>query len=73
MSDCMMETDWKGCCCACEHQYKVYKHPSNENEYAKGSVLEIMGWICLIRGDKGGTFMDREHSMCEEYTPKDME
>ena len=64
-------TDLPNCCCECKFQHKVFKHPWNQNEYAKGSILDQMGFICLIPGDRGGTFIDREHSMCEEYTPKD--
>jgi len=71
-SECMLKSEWKGCCCECEYQSTVYKHPWNINEYAKGSIKEIMGYICKIPYDKGSIFMDRKHSFCEEFKRKDV-
>jgi len=63
----------KQCCCNCKSQLKVYKHPWNENDYAKGRVSELMGYAC----DSSGmmpyntvTFSDREHSLCESHEAK---
>jgi len=60
----------ENCCCECAFQYEVFKHPCNANEFAKGSIMDKMGWICLLQGENRGIFMDREHSLCEEYTSK---
>jgi len=42
-----------------------------KNEYAKGSIMELMGYVCNIPGDNEGTFFDKEHSFCEEMTLKE--
>ena len=65
-TQCLKETDWKGCCCDCKYQHKVYKHPCNQNEFSKGSITELMGYICMLF-DNGGIFFEQEHSFCEGY------
>ena len=71
MSKCFMNTEWNACCCTCQFQHKIMKHPGNDNSYANGSILEIMGYGCTVPGWDGTIFFDREHSMCEEYNPKE--
>jgi len=67
---CLLESEWNACCCVCEYQEPIYKHPCNENEYAKGSISEIMGYACRVPGDIGMIFSDRKHSFCEEFERK---
>ena len=71
MDKCFLESEYKACCCNCEFQIKIMKHPGNKNEYANGSILSVMGYGCNIPGWNGAIFSDREHSMCEEYTKKE--
>jgi hypothetical protein len=67
---CLLDTDWKGCCCECEYQTVLHKHPWNKEEYANGSISEIMGYVCHIPGDMGAIFFDRKHSFCEEFVKR---
>ena len=68
-SECMLEKH-SGCCCDCAYQLTIYKHPDNENEYAKGSIMDIMGYACRLFGESRAVFSDRKHSLCEEYYKK---
>jgi len=70
MDKCFLESEHKMCCCNCTHQIKIMKNPSNENDYANGTISSIMGYGCQVPGWNGTIFMDREHSMCEEYDEK---
>lgn len=56
------------CCCNCKWQAKLVKHPWNKATWAKGSISEQMGWVCLTPElQPNVTFFDLEleHSVCE--------
>jgi hypothetical protein len=58
------------CCCNCKSQIKVFKHPWNKDSYVKGSITELMGYVCIsaeCNQENTGIFFDREHSLCECY------
>lgn len=68
---------WKGkCCCNCTMQLEVRKHPWNKIPEAKGSISEVMGYMCTLdltesKGERAyGIFFDRKHSCCECHTYK---
>ncbi len=63
MNKCNEKGNYNGnCCCNCKHRAKVVKHPNN----AKGSVTEVMGFVCCINLDNGSVvFNDNEHGTCE--------
>ena len=67
MSDCLLDSQWKGCCCECEYQHHLFKHPWNKNEFTNGSITDQMGFVCLVPFSRGAIFSDREHGFCEEY------
>lgn len=57
------------CCCSCKHFKTVYRHPWNNGPF-KGSISEILGYVCIagFDGKEQFVFMDRAHSMgCEVY------
>jgi len=69
---------WKGmCCCNCDNQKPLFKHPLNGNQkqgliedklkIGKGPISEQMGWVCHIKFEEEEkyVFFDREHGMCE--------
>lgn len=59
------------CCCQCEFQIELRKHPSNQEiGGAKGSVLSIIGWVCdnpelQEENKRVGIFFDTQHGLCE--------
>lgn len=68
---------YKGdCCCLCIHQMPVVKHPWNKNDWAKGSISEKMGYVCLANADPRdehtAMFSDRDHGACELFYHKDL-
>lgn len=60
------------CCCKCNRQYTVYKHPWNQG-FAKGPISKIMGYACSMpefnkgRGQKTMIFFNNKHGMCEMF------
>ncbi len=71
------------CCCNCQHQVKLFCHPSNGKQLAYGfledkrqigvgAINQQMGWICEgLRYDNNHVmFFDFEHGMCEEWMPR---
>jgi hypothetical protein len=68
--NCLLESEWKACCCDCKHHVTIYKHPSNKDEYVRGSIMEFLGYICHIGGEDKGIFTDRKHSFCEAFERK---
>lgn len=69
-------------CTQCKYYFSVFKHPWNENEFAKGSISEKMGNACAFDlfnetvnskdEDKRLFFSDREHGTCELFTRKEV-
>ena len=75
-SECW-EDKYGGCCCKCALQTKIFGHPWNQPPH-KGSISTVVGFGCMASlGDpdagkyEGVVFFDREHGMCEMFTPKD--
>ncbi len=64
------------CCCRCEFQIELRKHPSNQIlGGAKGSVLTCLGWVCVspelqLPNKRIGVFFDTQHSLCETFKRK---
>ena len=59
----------KKCCCNCDYQLTLTKHPENKS-FGKGSISEGCGWACLaLFGENNyrAVFGDTEHSSCEMY------
>lgn len=66
----MKHSENERCCCNCIHQKKLMKHPSNRHDFAKGSILDQMGFTCNVtfedQSNKGSAyFFDEEHGECE--------
>ena len=62
------------CCCNCENQLKLMKHPWNK-EFGKGSITEQCGYVCVMKfGDNSNSgeavYFDFEHGMCEMHHRK---
>lgn len=62
------------CCCNCQMQRKLMKHPANK-DIGKGPISEEMGYVCITPFDDGSNlgkaiFFDGEHGMCEMHVPK---
>lgn len=55
------------CCCNCENQVNIHKHPSN-NTIGKGPMSEIMGYGCTMFSDNI-VFSESKHGICEEHAP----
>lgn len=59
------------CCCNCQHQYEVMRHPWNTmvGGRMKGPVTVNAGWGCagVSEGEKKVIFMQEQHSMCEAH------
>lgn len=59
------------CCCNCEYQYEVMRHPWNTGAGGRmlGPVTMNAGWGCYALGaesdEKKIIFYQDEHSMCE--------
>jgi len=63
---------FKGCCCKCEYNIPLMKHPINLN-IGKGNMSEIMGFACIgffSVNERIAHFFDKEHGMCELYLHK---
>jgi hypothetical protein len=61
------------CCCNCKWQRPISAHPWNNNELIKGSITKIIGWGCTVPDMPSITFSEKEHSMCEMHTWKNLE
>lgn len=69
------EHGYKGaCCCNCQNQIKLFKHPMNGSspidnlKFGAGSITDQCGWVCMnpeIGEGKSGIYFDHEHGMCE--------
>ena len=63
------------CCCKCEFQQRVRKHPCNI-KLGKGSMRKTFGYVCdgleKSQGCKNALiFFDNRHMVgCEIHTPK---
>lgn len=67
MTDKCMKPEWHDrCCCNCQHQRVIFKHPWNKGE-AKGSCTEIMGFGCGVEGMQIVIFKDSFHGLCEMH------
>ncbi len=65
------------CCCNCEFQRPLYKHPTNDVwSEAHGSIMHQLAWICALPDPDTYPdvyYMDHKHGMCELHTPRDYE
>lgn len=53
------------CCCNCEYQYPLSKHPGNKGIF-QGRVTEVFGYACMpLDLYPYATFFDFKHGMCE--------
>ena len=71
MTPCENQIKFGGCCCICKNQFTLHKHPWNKDNYAKGPVTEVMGWVCKT-DELGACFFDHLHGFCELFKRKDM-
>lgn len=70
---CLNGWDDGSCCCNCEFQKKVNKHPKNSEPF-KGSISEPLGYVCTVSiGASSGEFIffDTKHGMCELHVKKE--
>jgi hypothetical protein len=63
------------CCCNCDFQLTLTKHPWNKSKKFKGNIDEVTGlYVCVNGyvgfGDKTGPISDRVHGICELHTPR---
>jgi len=61
------------CCCNCKFQLELMKHPLNVSNFAKGSILEKIGYVCLnpeVGEGKNAYFFDSKHGMCEMWNKR---
>ena len=72
MNDKCMKPEWHDrCCCNCQNQVVIGKHPWNKGA-GKGRVTDIMGYGCAtpdwdFDGIQGIMFMDKNHGLCEMH------
>lgn len=62
------------CCCNCENQIELFKHPWNQIN--KGGISESTKmFVCLVQHNIDynfkGIIFEYEHSYCELYVKKD--
>jgi len=56
------------CCCNCEYQVEIVRHPWNKSPEHKGPITEIAGWGCQAPDfDKKVIFFEVEHAACEMH------
>ena len=63
------------CCCKCKFQLELYKHPFNEKEIVKGSIMESTGFfVCTVANeidkDGKGVIFDNKHGQCELFAKR---
>ena len=69
---CSKEERKGRCCCTCNHQRVIMKHPWNKGD-GKGRIAEVMGYGCeppdfaQDGGKPSLVFFDGEHGMCEMH------
>jgi hypothetical protein len=72
MGDKCMKDGWNDkCCCNCQNQRVILKHPWNKDD-KKGHTTDVVGFGCAAPGHThDGTsaviFKDVRHGMCEMY------
>ena len=76
MSDKCMKAEWHDkCCCNCQSQGVIFKHPWNKGD-GKGRMTDVMGFGCdsshdnLYEGIPAIIFMDARHGICEMHELK---
>jgi hypothetical protein len=74
MNTCDKSYDPERCCCNCEHQLELFKHPLNKGKL-KGRILESTKLFCCTvchKMDKSykGIIFDNEHGSCEMWCKK---
>ena len=60
---------FNGCCCKCEYNIALMKHPLNTNE-GKGKMSDLFGYACIgfhSVGERVAHYFDKEHGMCELF------
>jgi len=73
MTDKCMKSDWNDeCCCNCQHQRVIFKHPWNSGSN-QGSVSDVAGFGCACEGWNVIIFIDNIHGMCEMHEVKNFE
>jgi hypothetical protein len=73
-NECVIDK-FKGCCCKCEYNIPLMKHPMNL-DIGKGRMSEKMGYACIgffSVNERIATFFDKEHGMCELFKQKENE
>ena len=58
------------CCCMCQYQEPLYKHPWNKSVLAKGRITEVMGYVCRSL-ELPNIFSESQHGCCELYLKKE--
>lgn len=63
----------KICCCICESQIELFKHPINT--IYKGSISESTNmYVCIVKTKLGnnyeGFISENEHGLCELFSPR---
>lgn len=63
------------CCCNCDNQKQLMKHPGNVSEWARGKMSESFGYVCMMQFEDGSNegeayFFDAKHDICEFHNPK---
>lgn len=61
------------CCCNCQNQIELFKHPCNKKN--KGKISETTGmYACIVQieitGDKKGILLENKHGFCELHVKK---
>src|SRR3990167_418163 len=70
MTDKCMKPEWNDrCCCNCQHQRVIFKHPWNSGSN-QGSVSDVAGFGCACEGGNVIIFKDNFHGMCEMHEMK---
>ena len=76
MGDKCIKPEWHDrCCCNCQSQRVIFKHPWNKGD-GKGRMTDVMGFGCdsshdnLYEGIPAIIFMDARHGMCEMHELK---
>lgn len=59
------------CCCNCQWQKPLVKHPWNKLELFKGRISEQIAWVCTTPELESAIVSEREHSCCEVHDYKE--
>lgn len=64
---------YKGdCCCNCDNQIELFRHPGNKYPRYEGSILNSCDlFVCMAFGKHKGVIFEDKHGCCEMHQIKE--